>query len=117
MANTSKPITFQVDEAFKAKLRDEQWKALRVFMAANPQAYIERIPEVLGEGAVPAYLVKQSGNRHAICLLFSMGRMLASAFVTQAKEVGKGGIEDLRANLIGSYSKRDGKGVIRLVAS
>ena len=117
----TKPVTFQVDEAFRALLQDEQSKAINAFLALNPNATIERVDAVLAQNAVPSYLVKQSGNRFDICMLFAKATSPLpvtgpKGFLQTAKKVGKGGMEDLRANLVGSYSKRDGKGVIRLVA-
>ena len=121
MVTSTKRVTFQVDEAFRALLPDEQCKALYAFLSVNPLAVIERVDGVLAVNAVPSYLVKQSGHRFNICMLFAKATKPLpvtgpKGFLQMAKDVGKGGMEDLRANLIGSYSKRDGRGVIQLVA-
>ena len=115
----NKATTFELDpDALPSAQRD----AIEAFLAANPNAMVRPIREVLGEGAKPAHLTKASGKRWTICSYYNKA-IKASAFLMQAAsehpKLGKlgGGVEDLRGGLVGSYSNRTGVPCITLSAS
>ena len=115
----TKPTTFELDQdALPSAQRD----AIEAFLAANPNAMVRPIREVLGEGAKPNHLSKPTGKRATICAYYNKA-IKASMFITLAKaehpQLGKlgGGAEDLRGGLVGSYSNRTGVPCITLSAS
>ncbi len=115
----TKATTFELNpDALPSAQRD----AIEAFLAANPNAMVRPIREVLGEGAKPAHLSKPTGKRATICGYYNKA-IKASAFIMQAAsthpQLGKlgSGVEDLRAALVGSYSNRTGVPCVTLSAS
>ena len=108
----TKATMFQLDDAL---LPDEQRKAIAAFVAANPKATIRPIRDVLGEGAYPAYLNSHTTKRATICAMLA-SPIAWGEFKLAAKPLG-GGLEDLRAALVGGYSNRGGVACVTLAAS
>ena len=108
----TKTTMLELDEAL---LPDEQRKAIAAFVAANPKATIRPISDVLGKGGYPAYLNSHTTKRAKICAMFS-SPITWGEFKLAAKANG-GGLEDLRAALVGGYSNRGGVACVTLNAS